>query len=44
MKATICQLLGLIGLTTAATIELGASGLLGGASVGLVYVGLAMER
>lgn len=44
MRATICQLVGLGGLTTAATLELGASGLIGGVSIGLVYIGLAMER
>ena len=43
MKATLLQLLGLVGFIVACTLKLGAEGFLAGLSLASVYVGLAME-
>ena len=43
MIATIMQIAGLVGLTAAGAIEYGYAGGIAGASIALVYVGLAME-
>ena len=44
MYATLLQIVGLVGLTVAAALEFGATGVVAGLSVGAVYVGLAAER
>lgn len=44
MIATILQIAGLIGLPVAGALEFGVSGGIAGASVSLIYLGLAMER
>jgi hypothetical protein len=43
MIATIMQIAGLTGITVAGAIEYGFAGGIAGASIALVYVGLAME-
>jgi len=43
MLATIMQIAGLVGLTAAGALEYGLPGGIAGASISLVYVGLAME-
>lgn len=44
MFATLLQLVGLVAVAAGAAISFGVSGGLVGAGVGVVYVGLAMER
>jgi hypothetical protein len=44
MIATLLQILGLIGLPVAGALSGGVAGGIAGASVSLVYLGLAMER
>ena len=43
MIATIMQMGGLVGLTVAGALEYGYTGGIAGASIALVYVGLAMD-
>lgn len=42
--ATIFQIAGLFGLPVAGALEFGLAGVIGGGSVSLIYLGLAMER
>ena len=44
MIASLLQLAGLVGLPVAGILEFGVPGGIAGASVSLIYVGLAMER
>lgn len=44
MIATLLQIVGLIGLPVAGVLEFGVAGGVGGASVSLIYLGLALEE
>jgi len=44
MIAALLQIAGLIGIPVAGALEFGLPGGIGGASVSLIYIGLAMER
>jgi hypothetical protein len=43
MIATVLQLLGLVGLTVAGTLEFGVPGLIAGVAVSALYVGAAAD-
>ena len=44
MVASILQIIGLTAVIVGASMEFGASGGIAGAGVGVIYVGLALER
>jgi hypothetical protein len=44
ITATLLQIVGLVAVIGAATVEFGATGGVAAAGIGSVYVGLAMDR